>query len=176
MRFAALICLLFASASAAVLEWDANPPTDAVTGYRLYWGNQPREYLPYDNVLNVGNVTSNVLMQATGRVYYAVTACNDQLTEGDFSDEVTYNWPIPSIPPSRPMNLRFTGTNNVVQIRLQQSDNLADGISWRDSGVAFVPVLGPMAFFRAGAPETAQLLLQPKAALRYDGSKRGKLK
>lgn len=165
--------LLMAKVFGATLEWDANPETN-ILGYRVYWGNAPRDYLPYEAVFDVGNATSNALLTATGRVYYAVTAYNTEGLESDFSDEVFYDWPISPTPPMRPMNLRFSGTNNLAEIRLQRSSGL---VGWQDAGVAFVPVQ-QVEFFRAAAPgvlTVPAVITAPVKALRFDGSKTGKL-
>jgi len=135
---------LIASARAAILEWDRNPETN-VLGYRVYSGLQSRVY---DSVLDVGNATTNLLTQSTGIVFYAVTAYDTEGLESDFSDEVSYLWPVIPVPPSPPQRLRITGANGNgnALIILQES---ADLTNWTNSASALVPMApGAPKFFR----------------------------
>lgn len=69
------------------LAWDANPETDIV-GYIVYYGSASRNYT---NAVNVGNVTTNMVIGLVDGVtyFFAVTAYNTNGLESDFSDEVS---------------------------------------------------------------------------------------
>src|SRR5687767_5596936 len=74
--------------SSLTLAWDRNPETN-VTGYKLYWGAASGTYT---NGVNVGNVTTtSVSNLAQGITYrFALTACNAQGLESDFSAEISH--------------------------------------------------------------------------------------
>ena len=70
------------------LAWDPSPDSD-VTGYRIYYGTESRNYTftPVD----VGNVTQHTIrsLSRKGIYYFAVTAYTDDGTESPFSSEVS---------------------------------------------------------------------------------------
>ena len=75
------------SSKSVTLEWD--PADGDVSGYKLYYGNESRNY---DNVIDVGNTTVyTVDGLEDGKVYYfSATSYNDEGLESDFSNEVSY--------------------------------------------------------------------------------------
>ena len=96
-----LICLCFlitafaspmaACAFQVTLAWDSNPEPD-VSGYKVYYGEQSRNYTYY---MDVGNFNICVISGLTpGRTYhFAVTAYDIHGNESDFSEELEYQVP-----------------------------------------------------------------------------------
>jgi hypothetical protein len=87
-----LLCVLSGltagAESTVTLAWDRVADTNVV-GYRVHYGVASRTYT---NAIQVGNLTTN---RVTGlvenvRYYLAVTACDAQGVESDFSNEVTF--------------------------------------------------------------------------------------
>jgi hypothetical protein len=74
------------SSFAPVLEWDFNSEPN-VLGYRVYWGQQSRNYT---EVVDVSNVNTWAFTNANPITFYAVTAYDDVGLESEFSDEVAY--------------------------------------------------------------------------------------
>ena len=69
----------------AILTWDAN--TDAVAGYKVYYGTVSHTY---GTPIDVGNQTTYTVTGLTPATYYfAVTAYNSARTESGFSNEVS---------------------------------------------------------------------------------------
>jgi len=84
------------TAASVRLAWDANPVTDEVTGYRLYYGPKSQTYT---NTTDVGSVTTaTITTLAPGTTYFfAVTAYNASGLESDYSNEVSYTpSPVPT--------------------------------------------------------------------------------
>lgn len=80
------------------LAWDANPPEDAVKGYRVHYGTAPGSHTQH---VDVGNVTQTNFTLPDGPTYYfTVTAYNAAGDESGQSDEVnTADTPPGSRPP-----------------------------------------------------------------------------
>ena len=71
-------------AGTATLTW--NPNTDAVAGYKIYFGRGPRNY---GTPIDVGNVTTYTISGlGPGMYFFAVTAYNGVRVESGFSNEV----------------------------------------------------------------------------------------
>jgi hypothetical protein len=76
------------------LSWDA-AQDPRVTGYKLYYGSNPRSY---DKVITVGNATTyQVTDLGTGPYYFAVTAYYNLDVESPFSNEVPQTGYYPGI-------------------------------------------------------------------------------
>ena len=91
---------------AATLAWERSPD-NSVTGYRVYFGRQPRQYT---NSVNAGNLINTTIAGLTAGVpyYFAVTAYDAGGGESDFSNEV-------QVVPGQPrLRLGFTATRQAV--------------------------------------------------------------
>ncbi|MGB7621818.1 MAG: fibronectin type III domain-containing protein [Terriglobia bacterium] len=87
----AIIILFFISPSVLLVAGDAiltwNPNTDAVAGYKVYYGTVSHTY---GSPIDVGNQTTyTVTGLPTGTYYFAVTAYNSSQNESGFSNEVS---------------------------------------------------------------------------------------
>jgi hypothetical protein len=93
-----LFFAIYAAASAAIVEWDFNPPEEPVAGYRVYWGSSSRGYF---SVQDVGNTNSVYVPNPPpgSTFYYAVTAYDVDGLESYFSDEVSLFIPGDGPPP-----------------------------------------------------------------------------
>ena len=74
------------SEGAVLLGWDPSPST-TVTGYKVYYGVASRAYI---NVIDAGNVTSNIVSGLIGNVtyFFTVTAYTQSGLESDYSNEI----------------------------------------------------------------------------------------
>lgn len=98
----AFLAGLATAASAEVkLAWDPSPDA-CVTGYRVYWGYQSRNYSGSFDVGNVTTATVGSLGDGT-TYFFAVTACAGTDLESDYSNEVEYTTPVPLPPPPPPV-------------------------------------------------------------------------
>ena len=72
------------------IAWNPNPEAD-VAGYKIYWGENSRQYT---SVQDVGNSVSTRISNLTsGRTYYcAVKAYNSAQQESPFSSEITFSY------------------------------------------------------------------------------------
>jgi hypothetical protein len=72
------------------LSWDASIDAPYIISYKVYYGEESGIYT---TDIDVGNTTSYTIYGLTeGQTYYfAVTAKDNRLLEGDYSDEVGYN-------------------------------------------------------------------------------------
>ncbi len=72
------------------LAWDPNSPAENVVGYRLYYGNESRNYGFMVEI--VDKTLKKISGLKKGQNYYfAVTALNGAGQESDFSDEIDIN-------------------------------------------------------------------------------------
>ena len=79
-----------AHCGAVTLAWDPNSPSENIAGYKLYVGNESRNYTMVIDI--TGGTLKKVSKLAKGQHYYfAVTAYNDAGQESDFSEEVAVN-------------------------------------------------------------------------------------
>jgi hypothetical protein len=97
LLIAVLAGLAAAAAAEVKLAWDPSPDA-GVTGYRVYWGYQSRNYSGSFDVGNVTTATVGSLGDGT-TYYFAVTACASPNLESDYSNEVGYTTPVPPPPP-----------------------------------------------------------------------------
>jgi hypothetical protein len=69
------------------LAWDAPVPADFVAGYKVYWGYDSGRYI---HAQDCGSNTFAVLFPVCNfrTVYFAVTAYDTNLVEGEISEEV----------------------------------------------------------------------------------------
>jgi hypothetical protein len=93
LLIAVLAGLAAAAAAEVKLAWDPSPDAD-VTGYRVYWGYESRNYSGSFDVGNVTTATVGSLGEGT-TYYFAVTACAGTDLESDYSNEVGYTTPVP---------------------------------------------------------------------------------
>jgi len=139
-----LFCTVIGTSSHAqsglTLAWDRNTET-SVTGYKLYCGAVSRIYT---NVIYVGNATeaavSNLVPGVTYR--FAVTACNVEGLESDFSAEISH-----------------TITNSLATNLPPTLDALANMTVNEDSGPHLVSLTG----ISPGAAENEALLFAVSA-------------
>lgn len=106
IKLIALLSLLALPAAAQItptnppanvsLAWDASPDP-SVGSYRLYWGAAPRFYT---NAVTITGTTATIGPLVRGvRYYFAATCVSTNGLESDFSNEVTYQPPLPPQPP-----------------------------------------------------------------------------
>ena len=83
-------------AAEVTLAWDPNPESEDVAGYKVYCGYSSGNY---EINFNAGNQTTYTISGLeSGQVYYfAVTAYNIEGYESDFSEEIAYYVPQPTI-------------------------------------------------------------------------------
>lgn len=86
-----------ATGNTVSFDWQASP-TPGVLGYKLWWGNQPHDYVVS---MNVGNVLAASLTGLVGTNYVAATAYDRTGLESTYSGEVMAVGPAaPTNPPS----------------------------------------------------------------------------
>lgn len=87
--------------------WDANQEPD-LAGYKIYYGQQSRNYTTTVNPGNATEVDISNLDRGT-TYFFAVTAYDQSGNESDFSQEVSILIPEPrdSDPPARPVNVKI---------------------------------------------------------------------
>ncbi len=83
------------------LAWDANPPTDMVTGYTIHYGTVSRldpMFTAYAGQVNAGNVTTYTIdLPAGSSTYYvSATAYNQVGTQSEYSNEIVATYTPPS--------------------------------------------------------------------------------
>ena len=104
LKYLALLVLVF-GLSAATLEWDESP-SPHVKGYRVYYGENSRNYTTVVDVTNslrwlLTSVPTNILY------FYSVTAYDRDGLESVFSEEISYkktNAP-GTLPPTVPIGV-----------------------------------------------------------------------
>lgn len=92
LRALLLFTLIPSLCFAVTLQWDAN--TDAVAGYRLYYGTEPTA--PFTGTgavegpspVDVGNVTQATITLPAGAYYFTVTAYDSSGYESAYSNIV----------------------------------------------------------------------------------------
>ena len=97
-----------------MLMWDSNPSSDAVTGYRVYFGTASGSYS--DSVV-AGNVTSRTITGLTNGTanFFAITAYDADGLESGFSAEVSY---VPVAPNGPRIQTRMTpGGQMILSVR-----------------------------------------------------------
>lgn len=102
----ALLAAGAAGAEVVTLAWDANPPAEQVTGYRVHYGAVSRTdpaFTGYTAEVDAGNRLQLTveLPDPTRAWYFAVVAYNGLGLRSDFSDEVA-RLPAPPAPPPAP--------------------------------------------------------------------------
>jgi hypothetical protein len=134
---ASLVLLVTLSTKSAfgaqvTLAWD--PSSDAnISGYKLYWGSQSKQYTL---LTDVGNNTSETIsnLQAGTIYYFAATAYDVQGNESSYSNEVSYTVPGSCTYSISPASKTFTqtGGKETVAITTQStcSWTASSGASW----------------------------------------------
>jgi hypothetical protein len=110
-----------AAAGSVTLTWDANSESD-LSGYRVYYGQQSRNY---DDFVDVGNVTTFKIsnLDPGKKYYFAVTAYDFSTNESGFSAEVSADIPSQS-DPSNPPELVAAAPKGETQIDVIFSEAL----------------------------------------------------
>ena len=121
-------------AGTVTIAWDANPPEENVSGYRVHYGTVSRTYT---EVVDVANVTT-IALQLDPGVYFLNVLAYNAAGDSDFPEELVVT--MPGAPPTPPKGLRV--------VEIQTSSNLRD---W--SPVAWVPAGDPPVFLRAVTKE-----------------------
>jgi hypothetical protein len=96
------------------LAWDPNPPEENVTGYKIYYGNEPGSYT---YVIDVRNSTlKSVRLQKGYQYYFAVTAYNEAGQESEPAGPLGVNTCTHKLSPKKKTfkDIGGTGTVNVV--------------------------------------------------------------
>jgi hypothetical protein len=70
-------------------EWDANPVTEEIAGYKIYYGIASRNYTKN---IDVGNVTTGIVkdLPVSTNYFFAATAYDKYGNESDYSNEVQW--------------------------------------------------------------------------------------
>jgi hypothetical protein len=84
------ISIQHAHGAAITLAWDPNSPSENVAGYRLYYGNESRNYTAVIDITN-GTLKKISKLEKGQLFYFAVTAYNNAGQESDFSEELMVN-------------------------------------------------------------------------------------
>ena len=95
-----ILALLTTQSLALTLTWDANPATDNVTGYTVYWSSEDGSEGPFNKSVD-GDTTTLTLpdsyfARGTKYVFHA-TAHNNNAESGN-SDEVENTIPVHEVP------------------------------------------------------------------------------
>ncbi len=106
LLFLCLACS--ASAAVVIVEWDANSETN-VAGYKVYWGSVSRSY---ESVADVANATAFTNDFSLGLHFLAVTACDTDGLESDFSEELAVELIPPPLLRFESNTLSWTGTGS----------------------------------------------------------------
>ncbi len=123
------------NASQCKLEWSANPPTENITGYRVYRIVGDQQTKIADIAAPTTAIVSTTIEAIAGDVI-VVTAINA------YGESVISDPAIIQLPPSKPLGLRV--------VEIQTSDNLKE---W--DTLAYVPLKdqSPKRFVRASITE-----------------------
>ena len=97
--------------SSVTLAWDPST-SSSIAGYRLYEGIASRTYT---NVIAVGKATTATFSAlVSGATYFfAVTAYDTNGLESDFSSEISYSVPLPSLP-SKASAVTFSSSSGAI--------------------------------------------------------------
>ncbi len=91
-----LLCISNVYSAQATLSWNPNSESD-LAGYKVYYGNSSRTYHTNIDVRKVTTYTITDLSE--GETYYfAATAYDRSMNESGYSNEVSYDVPITSLP------------------------------------------------------------------------------
>lgn len=80
------------------IRWNPNSIEEMVLGYRLHNGTVSKSY---ENTIDVGNVTSQIINMGPGKSYFALSAFNEA-GESDLSEEVCVQVNLPNECPECP--------------------------------------------------------------------------
>lgn len=111
------------------IQWDANPPSDQVVGYKVYKSKVSGG--PYELEADVGNVTVYTMTEkfpiGKDTVVYITVTAYDEYLESDYSNEASHREDISR--PNLPSNLIILDVRLVVELDISPSGNaLADEV------------------------------------------------
>jgi len=114
----ALFSFSFLHAAEVDLEWDPNPPVDAVVGYNMYRSLQAGSgYVRLNTPDLIPGISYTDNTAAEGETYYYVcTAVNGDDLESGFSNEVPYTVPI--VVTTCLGDANMDGTRNILDVLL----------------------------------------------------------
>lgn len=94
---ALIIPMQLAKSAEVTLGWEANSESD-LEGYKIHYGNITRDY---NTKIDVGNRTSFTIggLEDGKEYYFAATAYDTAGNESPYSNEVSYDVPIPDTTP-----------------------------------------------------------------------------
>ena len=119
--------------ASVTLAWDPSAESN-VSGYKVHYGHSSRTY-PF--VVDAGNETRQTIgnLQEGVSYYFAVTAYNVDGLESDFSGEISYAVPLPSISAlgDGSFRIRFQGAPER-SYRVEYTESLA-APNWRTLGI-----------------------------------------
>jgi len=112
--FLAFSSMLLGQPDPVDLEWDPNPPADAVVGYNLYRSDQSGSGYVRLNASLIPNTAYSDNTILSGQTYYYVcTAVNGDDLESGFSNEVPFTVPGGAVCPGE---VNGDGTRNVLDV------------------------------------------------------------
>lgn len=138
-----LLFLLFATpslfAAQATLSWNPNSESD-LAGYKVYYGNSSGTY---HTSVDAGNQTSYTVpnLKEGDPYFFAVTAYDLSGNESGYSNEVSYDVPIPpdTTPPADPTGTGVTGPDTITWNQNTESD-LKGYLVYRDGKLFAKPI------------------------------------
>lgn len=115
-----ILLLLWPSACiAADLRFSWLPNTDAVTGYKIYYGTETGNYTESVDVGNPEPVDGRIIGTVTGipygQEYFFAAAAYNPAQESGYSNEVSYTveWPVPSSPSDLKLDITINVNVNI---------------------------------------------------------------
>ena len=132
--FTALFLLLTTPslfAAQATLSWNPNSESD-LAGYKVYWGTSTGSYQWSLDVKDVNSYTISNLTEGES-YFFAATAYDFTGNESGYSNEVSYDVPIPdTTPPADPTGTDVKGVN-IITWNENQESNIGGYIVFRDN-------------------------------------------
>ena len=119
------------------LEWDPNPPADAVVGYNLYRSEQSGSgyVLLNTNLISSSSYTDDTILSGQD-YYYVCTAVNGDDLESGFSNEVPFSVPGGDICPGE---VNGDGLRNVLDV-IVTMNHIVGNLTLEGDGLAAADV------------------------------------